>query len=172
VTNHEYRFGGCEGLKNIYFVVKSALWPQKVGKIDPTAVFRPATSTGVTKAQVTFYAEREHQIQMAEDEVELGELGGNVWVGEQKPTISLASFSKTRGGRGMEVIRFILGPVICTDEDIGGGYGGGSQDRILLALSSHPNPVQKIAQDLVFYGRGNQGGYGGSLSLFWFFSSC
>jgi hypothetical protein len=100
VTNHEHRFGGCVSLKNIYFVVKSSLWPQKVGKIDPTAVFRPATSTGVTKAQIRFYTELEHRIQKVNEEVELGYLGGNVWVGEQKPTISLVSFSKTTGGRG------------------------------------------------------------------------
>jgi hypothetical protein len=80
--------------------VKSALWPQKVGKIDPTVAFRPATSTGVTKAQVRFYAEVEHRIQMVNEEIELGVLGGNVWVGEQKPTISLVSFSKSRGRRG------------------------------------------------------------------------
>jgi hypothetical protein len=106
VTNHEYRFGGCESLKNIYFVVKSALWPQRAGKINPMTLFRPATSTGVTKNQVRFYAELERRIHMVNDEVELGALGGNVWVGEQKPTISFVSFSKTTGVRG------------------GGGYGG------------------------------------------------
>jgi hypothetical protein len=106
VTNHEYRFGGCEGLKNIYFVVKSALWPQRVGKIDPTTVFRPATSTGLTKAQIRFHSNLERQIRHVNDEIELGALGGNIWVGEKKPTISFVSFSKTRGSRR------------------GGGYGG------------------------------------------------
>lgn len=106
VTNREYRFGGCESLKNIYFVVKSSLWPQKVGKIDPTTVFRPATSTGVTKGQIRFYNELERRIQLVEDEVEIGNLGGNIWVGEKKPTISFVSFSKIGGGRG------------------GGGHGG------------------------------------------------
>jgi hypothetical protein len=69
----------------------------------------------------------------------------------------------------IEVIRFILDPVIRTDEDIGGGYGGGGRDQILLALSRHPNPVQDIA---AAYIGGNQGGYGGSFSLFCFSSSC
>jgi hypothetical protein len=68
----------------------------------------------------------------------------------------------------MEVTRFILDPVICTDEVIGGGYGGGGRDRVLLTLSRHPN----LVQDLVLYGGGNQGGYGGSFSLFCFSSSC
>jgi hypothetical protein len=68
----------------------------------------------------------------------------------------------------MEVIRVILDPVICADEVIGGGYRGGDRDRIWLALSSHPNPVR----DLVLYDSGNQGAYGGSLSLFRFSSSC
>jgi hypothetical protein len=63
----------------------------------------------------------------------------------------------------MEVTRFILDPVICTDDVIGGG-----RDHVLLALSRHPNPVQ----DLVLYGGGNQGGYGGSFFLFCFSSSC
>jgi hypothetical protein len=27
----------------------------------------------------------------------------------------------------MEVTRFILEPLICTDEDLGGGYGGGDR---------------------------------------------
>ena len=106
VTNHEYRFGGCESLKNIYFVVKSALWPQRAGKVDPTTLFRPATSTGVTKGQIRFYTELERRIDIVNAEVELGYLGGNIWVGEQKPTISFVSFSKTTGVRG------------------GGGYGG------------------------------------------------
>jgi hypothetical protein len=68
----------------------------------------------------------------------------------------------------MEVISLILEPVICTDEEIGGGYGGGARDRILLTLSRHPNPVQNIAKDLVLYGGGNQGGYGGSFPYFAF----
>jgi hypothetical protein len=99
VTNHGYRFGGCEGLKNIYFVVKSALWPQRRGRIDPSTVFRPATSTGLTKAQVRFHSEIEGRIKQVKDEVELGALGGNIWVGENKPAISFVSFSKLREGR-------------------------------------------------------------------------
>jgi hypothetical protein len=40
----------------------------------------------------------------------------------------------------MEVTKFILDPVICADEDIGGGYGGGDRGGGLFSLSRLSDP--------------------------------
>jgi hypothetical protein len=40
----------------------------------------------------------------------------------------------------MEVTRFILDPVICTNEDIGGGYGGGDRGGGSYSLFCFSDP--------------------------------
>jgi hypothetical protein len=98
VTGHDHRFGGCENLKNIYFIVKSALWPQRPRLIDPATAFRPATSSGLTKGQARYQDRLKQDRYLVLDEIELGHMGGNVWVDERMPAISLVSFSKRTEG--------------------------------------------------------------------------
>jgi hypothetical protein len=53
VTDPEKQRNGCPGLREVYFVVKSDSLQLDVGAIDASIIFRPATTDGMTKDQIS-----------------------------------------------------------------------------------------------------------------------
>jgi len=115
VTIHDFRYGGCLGLKEVFIVVKSKLWPYKQGEIDQSVTPRPATNEGLTKGQVRHKAQLENNIALVEAEIPLPRVGDNVWVGENKPTFKFVSLASVARGvdpsepDGMTISRKDLG---------------------------------------------------------------
>jgi hypothetical protein len=84
-TIHDYRYGGCPGLKEVFVVVKSKLWPPSQAQIDNSVALRPATNGGLTKGQIQFGEMLKRQIVHVRAEGPLFGVGPDVWIGEKKP---------------------------------------------------------------------------------------
>jgi hypothetical protein len=97
-TVHDFRYGGCPGLREVYVVVKSKLWPYKQGEIDASMTVRPATNDGLTKGQARFKASLERDIARVDAEITMPGVGESVWIDDKKPTFKFVSFAKVPWG--------------------------------------------------------------------------
>jgi hypothetical protein len=97
-TLHNSRYGGCPGLKEVFVVVKSKLWPRKHGEIDYSVTFRPATNNGLTAGQVRFKTILEQRIARVDAGIALPRVGENAWTGENKPSFKFVSFAPVAWG--------------------------------------------------------------------------
>lgn len=94
------------GLKEVYFVVKSKLWPnaaqpyQSLGKggvleprvqLNPQMTFRPATSNGLTNGQARFRTIVEAEIKNLKSGFGINGVGVNKWVGGDLPNFHFVS---------------------------------------------------------------------------------
>lgn len=98
VTLHDYRYGGCPGLKEVFVVVKSKLWLHKQGEINSSMTLRPATNEGLTKGQARFKERLEGEIVRVEAEITLLRVGDNVWKGDKMPTFKFVSIAPVAWG--------------------------------------------------------------------------
>jgi hypothetical protein len=114
-TVHDFRYGGCPGLREVFVVVKSKLWPYKQGEIDASMTVRPATNDGLTKGQARFKARLERDIARVDAEITMPGVGEIIWIDDKKPTFKFVSFAKAAWGvdprepDGMTVSRKDLG---------------------------------------------------------------
>lgn len=99
-TSLYHGWGGCPGLKEVFWAIPSHLWEPAPGKLDPDAMsFREPSTNGITKGQKRFYEGLQGQIQQVENDYGLWGVGTNLWVDEDKPTfkfVSLAPHTKTK----------------------------------------------------------------------------
>lgn len=85
-------FGGCQGLKEVQFMVKSNAWNfRNLGNRVPTdAIIRPAATQGITRGQVELFGTLSHIIEDLELGASLHNVGVNKW--ETEATIPKFSF--------------------------------------------------------------------------------
>jgi hypothetical protein len=102
-TLHDYRYGGCPGLKEVFVAVKSKLWPRGQGEIDDSVALRLATNAGPTTGQVRFKAGLERDIARVQAEIRMPGVGPNVWIGDKKPTFEFVSFAPIARGNDSRV---------------------------------------------------------------------
>ena len=90
---NDWAWPGYAGLKEVYFVVKSNLWPLEAGQIDASVCFRPARTDGITKGQIKF---KEKILEALKDVNQTGgpeRVGEKKWIGKDKPKFSFVSLS-------------------------------------------------------------------------------
>lgn len=96
------KVGGCKGLKEVFIVVKSNLWPCEQGEIDAKVDFRPSTSNGLSGSQIRCKGSFMRYIGWAEPTSGVGILG-NLWAGESKPTFHCVNFGPIGDGTDCRV---------------------------------------------------------------------
>jgi hypothetical protein len=115
VTTHDFRYGGCPGLKEVFIVVKSKLWLHKQGEIDQSVTLRTATNEGLTIGQIRYKFLLERKLALVAVEQVMPRVGKNVWTGKNKPTFQFVSFAPVACGvdpgepGGMTISRKDLG---------------------------------------------------------------
>lgn len=95
-----FRVRGCEGLKEVFFVVKSLPWHRQPQDVEPSSVFRPAAIDGATKTSVSDKAQLQGIIERVKNDQcisRIDEMWGNHWLGKNKPTFSFVSFASLTG---------------------------------------------------------------------------
>ncbi|CZT10917.1 uncharacterized protein RAG0_15230 [Rhynchosporium agropyri] len=105
VTQHNFRYGGCTGLKEVHFIVKSKLWPEATASIDQGVGLRPATARGYTmeeslgnepdmvpsKAEWRMKDKLESRIARVISDQSLPRVGEFRWTGEKMPSFHFSS---------------------------------------------------------------------------------
>ncbi len=85
------RVNGCVGLRNVYFVVDSAV--ERISAQKYPVTLRSATSDGLTLAQIDFKKELKKVIQGAENGQGLELTGGDIWTGDDLPKFQFVSLA-------------------------------------------------------------------------------
>jgi hypothetical protein len=86
-----YRWPGCQGLKEVFWVVQSNLWRLAPGTIDASVSMRPATTNGLTKGQRSFKKSTLWSMKCVEDGRWCS--GKNLWTGNNTPQFHFISFA-------------------------------------------------------------------------------
>lgn len=84
------RWPGCNGLKEVFWVVQSNLWRLAPGSIDMSVGMRPATTNGLTKGQRGFKKDTLWSMKCVEDGAWCS--GKNLWT-DSKPKFQFISFA-------------------------------------------------------------------------------
>ncbi|PVH77625.1 hypothetical protein DL98DRAFT_591053 [Cadophora sp. DSE1049] len=92
VTNHNWRYGGCTGLEEVHFIVKSRLWQRGAGEIDWTVGLRPATTEGLSPTEVAVKRRLERQIAWVNDDYGIPRTGKFAWA-NKKPVFRFSSLA-------------------------------------------------------------------------------
>lgn len=101
--NSEAQFSGCPGLKEVYWVTPSHLWEPAPGRLNPDfQSFRAPSTDGITKGQKNFKDRIKYHIERVENDLVVGNVGPNLWVGENKPTFEFVSLAPPEMAKTME----------------------------------------------------------------------
>ncbi|KAG4421049.1 hypothetical protein IFR04_005812 [Cadophora malorum] len=92
VTKHDWRYGGCPGLEEVHFIVKSTLWQRGAGEIDWTVGLRPATMDVFTPVDLAVKQRLKRQIAWVNDDYGIPRTGKFAWA-DYKPLFRFSSLA-------------------------------------------------------------------------------
>ena len=92
VTKYGWRYGGCTGLEEVHFIVKSTLWQRGAGAIDWTLGLRPATMDVVNPVDLAVTQRLERQIAWVNNDYGIPRTGKFAWA-DKKPVFRFSSLA-------------------------------------------------------------------------------
>jgi hypothetical protein len=93
------RYGGCRGLKELFFRVESVLWPHDFLHQDPEFGMRAAATNGaLIPSQVAFKRNVKYEMGLVESRIGSQGFGPNIWIGDDEPVFKFVSFAPTAIG--------------------------------------------------------------------------